>query len=222
MNSQGNVVEEICSSLSNNGYSARLYGFNAIDKYLGLATLPFFKLQTNADIAVLARLMENLRFPGVEIADGAVDLPDGSCYFSCLEGNELGQYSFPLLSFTYDWQSHRFHDPLGIYPLLRELKANGKLPLEDNTTFPKTARYSMLMDTALLLARYEFQTNIRKLATSFAKALDDRPAEPAPEPEAQRSFLICLLLSHLSFAFSSPGKRPGISQTHDISLRALA
>jgi len=122
MDAPGDIVE-ICRSLNTAGYSVRFNGFSALDRYLGLPALPFLWAETNADITVLARLMENLRFPGVEIADAAVDVPGETCYFRCLDREEQEENggSFPLLSFGYDWQTRRFQDPLGLYPLLRTL-----------------------------------------------------------------------------------------------------
>ena len=128
----------ICSALSSAGYLVRFRGFSALDRYLGLPALPFLRAETNADIVVLARFIDNLRFPGVDIADGAVDIPNGiypngissnethfkgTCYFHCLDREEPKEdnLSFPLLSFGYDWQTRHFQDPLGVYPLLRAL-----------------------------------------------------------------------------------------------------
>jgi len=124
-------IAEICSSLTAGGYSVKFHGFSALDRYLGLPALPFLWAETNADIAVLARFIENLRFPGVEIADGAVDASDGTCYFRCLDGDEPEENDgvFPLLTFGYDWQTRRFQDPLGLYPLLRALlRVNPRKP----------------------------------------------------------------------------------------------
>jgi poly(A) polymerase len=198
----------ICSSLASGGYSIRLRGFSAIDLYMGLPALPFLWAETDADIAVLARLIENLRFPGVETADGAADTPGGTCYFRCLDPNEQNQNncSFPLLSFAYDWKSQRFKDPMGVYPLLRELRdrrehflggsynpdANHPFKDRTDTGLSKTSRCRIMMDAALLLARYCFKTGAFTAAT---RAEENCPPEVQPGPEMQRAFLSCLLVS---------------------------
>jgi len=119
-------IAAICSSLAAGGYSVKFRGFSAIDRYLGLPALPFLRAETNADITVLARFIDNLRFPGAEISDAAVDTPEGTCYFRCMDSDEPeyipekeNNNSFPLLSFGYDCQTRHFLDPLGVYPQLR-------------------------------------------------------------------------------------------------------
>ena len=146
MNTDNEVIdiEGICSSLAANGYSVSFRGFSAIDRYLGLPDLPFVFIETNADVADLARLTENLRFPGVEVADCATDTlnrvyprPYGACYFRCLDHDEQQKFFLPLLSFGYDWQKRSFKDPLGVYSLLRTLR-NGKSRLHGDGSFSQT------------------------------------------------------------------------------------
>jgi poly(A) polymerase len=179
--------------------------------YLRQAALPFFRIETSADITVLARRFENLRFPGVEVADAAVDTKDGTCYFRCLEEHENGQSSFPeneqssfsLLSFTYNWKTLRFQDPLGVYPLLREIRTKKDFPnrnfypIEPVNVFPMELpkisrsgndRYKLIMNAALLLARYGFEAQINE-------ALSESSTGAPPGPEMIRVFLCSLLVS---------------------------
>ena len=192
-------IAGICASLCAGGYSVKLRGFSAIDKYLGLPPLPFAWAETDADIAVLARVIENLRFPGVDVADAAADAPGGTCYFRCLDSDEPKEpaFSFPLLSFGYDWQTRRFQDPLGVYPLLQALlrkspeePQSGKkaLPEEGGNACPHNADpYRFIMDASLALARYGFP--------ACAKIPSGSLPAPLPGPELQRAFLSCLLVS---------------------------
>jgi len=186
-------LAEICSSLAAAGYSVVFRGFSAIDRFLGLPDLPFLWLETDADVAALAKQIENLRFPGMEIADAAVDALGATCYFRCLETYEKSNYSFPLLSFSYDWQKRRFYDPLGVYPLLKSIRKGEKVTV---TMAPGAAEkvtvtfFREIMDAALLLARYG-------VAPSYnAPPPDDESSDwgQAP-PEVQRAFLNCLLVS---------------------------
>jgi len=193
-------IAGICSSLVAGGYSVRFRGFSAIDLYLRLPALPFLRIDTDADIAELARFIENLRFPGVEIADAAVDFAGGTLFFRCLDRDEQGgsgqkadDYSFPLLSFSYDWQTRRFLDPLGLYPLLRKLrdgkkdsrKGTGNAPLSgvspetvlapapvyhDNEPCSSGARYRLIMDTSLAFARYDFGAETPRYMAALSSA----------------------------------------------------
>ena len=192
-------IAEICSNLTAAGYSIKFRAFSAIDLYLRFSGMPFQRIETSADIAVLARYIENLRFPGVEVADGAADTLDGAFYFRCLDPNDPDhhvrqQSSFPLLSLAYDWQSRRFQDPLGVYPMLRTL-------WEKKEYFPDDAwiggplfktrdrRWRVIMDAALLLARY----GKNAVPEGFNGVSEASQADPGPE--TQRAFLICLLVS---------------------------
>jgi len=177
-------IEEICSSLAAAGYTVKFHGYSALDLYFRLPSLPFIWIETNADIAVLARYIDNLRFPGVGIADAAAETTGGTCYFRCLESNEQSEVFFPILSLTYDWPTKRFQDPLGVYPLLQKIRNHKP---ETNLDLGVTQLHNrIVMEAALLLARYGFSAETS--AASFEQNLP-------PGPEAQRVFLCSLLLS---------------------------
>ena len=183
----------ICSSLAGGAHSVRFRGFNALDRYFGLPALPFLWIETSADMAVLARFIDGLRYPGVQIADCAADTPDGTCYFRCPDRDEKSKHSFPLLSFSYDWQARRFLDPLGVYPMLRDLRERKSFLMDGDAS---VGWYRLMMDGALLLARYSFGLGTSLIDfTEFAKPQDDGSAGPPPGAEMQRVFLGCLLVS---------------------------
>ena len=199
-------TEDLFSSLSGEGYSAQLRGFNAIDRYLNLPSLPYTWIETDANIAVLAKFIENLRFPGMDIADGAADIPGGTCYFSCLENGEQIKPSSPLLSFAYNCERRRFLDPLNIYPLVRKLKDGADLSWEEAGFIQNAAgidRYRTIMDISLFAARYNMEPFTPGQIDIFSEAMETpsgipsgnyHPAPP-PSPETQRTFLCCLLIS---------------------------
>ena len=197
-------IAGICSSLAAGGYSVKFRSFSAIDKYLRLPALPVIWLETNADIAVLAKLIEGLRFPGVEIADGAVDTADGTGYFQCLEMDEKSNNSFPLLSFSYNYQKRYFEDPQGVYPLLKSLHKT-RLSSLPNATGSKSAgsraagsnvsRYRFIMDGALILARYGSEDGNHHVSAELSGVLENCSPGLLPGPEMQRTFLNCLLVS---------------------------
>ena len=153
----GGEIETICSSLTAAGYTVKFRGYSALDLYFRLPSLPFFWIETSADIAVLAHHIDNLRFPGVDVADAAVETTSGTCYFRCIESNEQSKASFPILSLTYDWRTKRFHDPLEVYTLLRELR-DRKSETSPNRNIPQSQveNSRVVMEAALLLARYGF------------------------------------------------------------------
>ena len=207
-------LAEICSSLAGAGYSVAFHGFSAIDRFLGLPDLPFLWLETDADVAALAKLIENLRFPGIEVADAAVDALEATCYFRCLESHEKGSYSFPLLSFNYDWQTRRFLDPLGVYPLLKSIRKKQGYSVEEIGIYPwlsqnvvpsDVGHWRIIMDAALLRARYNATVESTYVYTKLSETAEFRSSEfsfdenrsprSLPEPEVQRAFLNCILVS---------------------------
>jgi poly(A) polymerase len=118
----------VSETLVSGGYSVSFRGYSALDRYMGFTPLPFIWAETDADIAVLAKFLEGLRFPGGDLADGAVDTGEQICYFRCIDPEE-GAWSpddsgpsYKLLSLTQDWKTKRFRDPCGLYPLIRELR----------------------------------------------------------------------------------------------------
>jgi poly(A) polymerase len=200
--------ETIGATLVSAGYSLSLRGFSALDRYLDHRPLPFVWVETDADIPALARLFEGLRFPGVNLADGAVEAGEGSWYFRCIdcdEGPSEAQPSYELLSLTQDWPSGRFRDPCGLYPLIRKLRDGparprpgaGEPPNPEEPWWaglsPQTGRYRALMDGALILARYE--SSSRPAIEGILRNLADLPRDQGPGTEGQRILLTSLLVS---------------------------
>ncbi|MDR2051987.1 MAG: HD domain-containing protein [Treponema sp.] len=206
----------VFETLANNGYSLKFCSFSALDLYWRHTPLPFVRVETDADISALARLFENLRFPGVGIADAALDQGEKRWYFCCLDdepdtafsrGREK-QPAYRLLSFFRDAAENRFWDPLGLYPLLRELRdgprdrSGQKSPAETGCWWkdinPSSGRYRAIMEGALILARYSSADErpgesriIRELARTSENFAEDLP----PCAEAQQVLLESLMLS---------------------------
>jgi poly(A) polymerase len=198
------------------GYAVSFRSFSALDRYLGLAPLPFTLAETNAPVAALAHHLEGLRFPGADIADGAVDADGQSWYFRCVDPDDSDNFrpSFGLLSFAQNWNTGRFQDPQNNYFLLRKLRDRGKRPLQysgNRETPPPDQpwwadvnaaadRCQALMDAAVILARYLDcdEAGEQALLPSPAEVLrflDALPPGFPPKPEAQRLLLEALLVS---------------------------
>jgi poly(A) polymerase len=113
-------------TLVSQGYDVRLRSFSAIDRYLNRDTLPFVLADTNAPLSCLARLFENLRFPGAALADAAAEFPGRDYLFRCPDSGAGEKPAYRLLHFAQDWKSGRFYDPWGFYPLLRQFREPGQ------------------------------------------------------------------------------------------------
>ncbi|MDR1398537.1 MAG: HD domain-containing protein [Treponema sp.] len=194
---------EIIDTIIMKGYSLSLRAFSAIDRYLRYPALPFQWLVSDADIAVLARLFENLRFPGADFADAALDADGQTFYFRCIDAGIYEAPSYPLLLFSQDMKTKCFHDPAEVYPRLRELRdsANGVRSadaacLVRDLLSPNLATDATraLMDAALVLARYSGKDTAPVIKPIVSAALE-LSAGIAPCVEEQRTLLISLLLS---------------------------
>ncbi|MDR2543802.1 MAG: HD domain-containing protein [Treponema sp.] len=206
-----NVLENIYAS----GFSAYLYGFGAIDTWLGLNPLcskdtnRIVHVLTTADTAGLAKLFENLRYPGVDLADAALDETDRTWYFRCVDSIGSNDYTFFLLDFYYDCKTKKFHDPHEIYPLLKEIrqKLSGQKIGESqkNILHFLACRQTggdhsrIITDAALILAKYfpdsEAKLNINEIVSLLKK--NGKPVNQWPDksPEDQRVFLSELITS---------------------------
>ncbi|MDR2495257.1 MAG: HD domain-containing protein [Spirochaetaceae bacterium] len=195
-------------------YAAVLCGFSAIDRYVGLPDLPVMRLETDADLAALARTFDVPRFPGN--ADAAFDFQGKTWYFRCRDPDETPPApSYRILSFSQDGRTGRFLDPCGVYPILREFRASRNAQAKSGKdrsaksaeAVPepwwygrgsRAGAYQAVSDAALILARYGNPSEAQR--REVARTLDMRafsyaPAEPAPNHEAQRGLLSCLLVS---------------------------
>ena len=202
----------VLETLANNGYSLKFCSFSALDFYWRHTPLPFIRAETNADVSVLARLFENIRFPGVGIADAAVDQDEERWYFYCIDDgpdsgfsrNREKQPAYKLLSFFRDTAEDRFWDPLGLYPLLRELRdRSGEKNTEEAGCWwkdinPSSGRYRAVMEGALILARYtsaDERPGESRIIRELARMTENFTEDISPCAEAQQVLLASLMLS---------------------------
>jgi poly(A) polymerase len=157
-------------TVSDAGFPVYLHGFSAIDSYLGRNSTAVIQVLCGADLADLARLFEGLRFPGVAFADAAVDEDGKTWYFRCEDADvHSRRHSFSFLEFYQDCKSRRFHDPNGIYPLLRYTRDGVEYDeIGDMVKWWKTINtYAdtccVLFDAARILSKYFPETKNREI-----------------------------------------------------------
>jgi len=213
----------IDTAISNASFPVYLHGFSAIDSYLGRNSAAAVYVSCRADIADLARLFENLRYPGSEFADAAVDAANTggkTWYFQCCDSQDIQDLwsdqrsgrrgTFSFLEFYQDCKTRRFYDPNGIYHYLRYMRDGVKYDAPCKCAPPdaaslcsptnaNTAPYRVLFDAAIMLARYFPQTSVKKINT-IADRFPGMDGSP-PGMEEQR----LLLTEILSAANPAPG-----------------
>ena len=192
------------------GFSSYLHGLGAIDSWLGESDT-FVHILTNAGTADLARLFEDLRYPGIDLADAALDSSDDkneTWYFRCADSFNDNRPSFNLLEFYQDYKSRVFYDPRGIYPLLAGIRDSirkpEKIDIETmvnpleifqqgiNLSFDRT-RSSM--DAALILAKYfSPDSGTEKYIDEIARLFINL-RESSPVKQEEQRILLCSLLT---------------------------
>jgi len=192
----------IVETLIFRGYQVRLFSFSALDKYLGLGSLPYVFLETGASIGELAQYADELFFPGADLADAVADSDGRRFYFRCRDSYESpASPSYTLLSLVQDLRNKKFIDTQGIYPFIRSLNKNlsqkqtGE-PGASNwweSIDPGTGYLQALMDGALILARYE---TVHSPPDDFIEALSGGiQKESPPCIEKPQALLIGLMSS---------------------------
>jgi poly(A) polymerase len=183
----------VLDTINEKGFSAYLHGFGAIDSWLGSKeTSNFIHILTNADTADLAKLFENLRYPGVDLADAALDENDSTWYFRCVDSIKDNITSFNILDFYQDCKTKAFIDPHGIFTTLKKISHN--LFKIDDILNPNTDHVRVLTDTTLILAKYfapdcGAEKHIDKISALFKNRQENF------SKEEQRVFLCELITS---------------------------
>ncbi|MCL1836502.1 MAG: HD domain-containing protein [Treponema sp.] len=213
------------------GKAVYLHGFSAIDSYLGRSSAAV-QVLCGAGLADLARLFDDLRYPGASIADAALNCGEKTWYFRCEEPADIysRRASFGFLEFYQDCATRRFYDPAGIYPHLSRLRNGEKhgeparwIDVAQNSDPGDAAR--RIIDGALILARYFPGTGIREIEAADFSRTDAESGGyivlPPPSAEEQRLLLTGLLEAANPAAGFELLKRSGFIAAHWQELAAL-
>ena len=192
-------MNDVLQSIHKAGFSAYLCGFSAIDSWLGSHQNSGIQVLTNADTADLAKLFEGLRFPGISLADAAIDLNETTIYFRCEDSTGSYRSSFKLLDFFQDCFTGAFHDPHGIYPLLAKYRKGFDCEILPEILHeglnPNSGYCSALMDAALIIAKYVPQDNeTEKCVNKISEMLSSLSGGALTGQEEQR-VLLCGLMN---------------------------
>lgn len=201
-------MHSILRELTAAGYEAYLVSFSALDRYFRISSPDFLFIRTNADLTQLARLFESLRYPGLAVADAALDgaatAPDReTIYFQCADNPLPAFSSFGILSLRWNIQTNSYRDEKNIYPQLRWLldkQRKDEEAFKEDTAKNESSpwwgnldegidRYSALMDAAIILSRYGYGAP----SSALIRELLRLTPRYAPPTEAQRLLLILLL-----------------------------
>jgi glycosyltransferase involved in cell wall biosynthesis len=166
--------------LSDAGYQTYLGSYSALDRYFRTGQFASEIILTRGDLIALARLFDELTFPGFPLEHAATRVGDRSVFFRCADETEPWHRNpFTVLDLRYDPQTGVFLDPHDVY---RDLRRAELVPVPG--VHPEWVR---LTEAARLVSRYHYAADSADLALS-------RDPPPVP-PEYQRQILCHILTS---------------------------
>lgn len=233
-------MDPIVETLLSTGFTVRLHSFSALDRYCGLKGAPYRRLQTDADLAALSREFGDLRFPGPDIADAAIDIDDPeqgtrTYLFRCLGDDAPEAPFFDLLSFSWDAAKKSYIDPGNLYSAVRLLR-DGKRPDQENGAWYELRRSSAIRgadrpraaaEAALILSRYRGSLEgaageeRERIPAELVVLLNRLPERPLLSPEEQRILLADLMTSDRPYLGLRLLKETGFLESHWPELAAM-
>ncbi len=139
-----------------------LAGSSALDAYYGDPSSERLIVAVEGNLIELAKVFDDLEYPGIESFDARLSLEEGEIYFSCHDpGTRPPAQYFAALNLLYDYRNRKFLDPYSVYYDLR----SGELrPLSSETGVAQSSDWQQIIDAAILMARYNFEPGEIELA----------------------------------------------------------
>ncbi|MFA6505359.1 MAG: phosphohydrolase [Treponemataceae bacterium] len=233
-------MDYVAATLLDKGFSARFYSFSALDRYCGLKSAPNLWMETNADLTALSREFGNLRFPGPDIADAAIDIADTekgtlTYFFRCLGEDDSVAPFFDLLTFAWDAAKKSYSDPDDLYPLVRSLR-DGKRRDPESPHWHQRRRDTVgrtrggpraAAEAALILSRYSgaleetADEEHERVPAELIACLNRLPEMPRMVPEEQRILLTGLMTAPRPYLGLRLLQKTGFLETHWPELAAM-
>jgi poly(A) polymerase len=153
---------------------------SSLDVYFRIPKQNDYYLLTDANLVNLARVFEEIEYPGLPVIDASLRYQNKRYYFRCTDN----LHAPPPLFFTaqniyFDCEQDKFIDKFGAY---RDLRSKNLVPRAGGSP-----TCTQVMDAAHLAARYNFTVSAARLTL----AADD----PAPSAYSQRRLLRSIMQS---------------------------
>ncbi|MBN2353122.1 MAG: HD domain-containing protein [Spirochaetales bacterium] len=142
-------MERLLNTLQASGQRFLLQTYSALDRYYRKKNGQAYYFLTQAPLALLARLFDDVEYRGTSESDAIVTLPGGArAFFQCVDSLERPPArAFTVQRLYYDFDDDRYLDPSGVYS---DLRARVLASRDPEPTTPE-----LLRDAALLIARYD-------------------------------------------------------------------
>ncbi len=158
--------------------------YSSLDKFFKINDGGPTFLATDSSIVSLAKVFDELQFPGLPLEDAAVTHEGGRLVFRCVDSLATPPASpFTVMTLLYDTDRDAFIDRLGVYPHLRAPRlepASGDYP-----------DWLGLCEAAKLISRYHYGVDGVTLGWS--------PGDALPPVSYQKDLLVSLLTSRGSY-----------------------
>jgi poly(A) polymerase len=172
-------MDAVLSALTREGVPCLLESYSALDRYFRVREPGDVHIRTDATLIDLARLFDNLTFPGQPWVDAQLHASGQTYSFRCVDDLREGtEFPFTAQDLLYDTERGVFCDPQGVYPDLRQsYLVRSAAPASE---------WTAIIEAARLVARYHYAVD----------SIDLRlPSGVHPSLEAQRELLSLILTS---------------------------
>lgn len=222
-------MDHVVARITQEGFKARLHSFSALDRFCGLPAGPHLRVETDAELADLARLFGELRFPGPDLADAAVEETDEdgnerAWYFRC-GGDAAPRPSFDILGFAWDAGKRSYIDPGTLYPIAGSLRDPGRRAPGGPRWFdlrPRAAeRHRASAEAAIILSRYPGASDGAEIPAALPEHLERLPEGAPIQQEEQRVLLSGLMTADRPQLGLSLLKCTGFLSAHWPELEAM-
>ncbi len=139
----------VLETLSNAGIRTWLARTSSLDRYLRLRNAGTKFLDVEGTLVDIARLFENVEYPGIAGVDAVVRDTDSTVHIRCLDGPPSREDErVDAFTLRYDVQRERYVDPANVYRAIR----SGEVAVTPSERAPA----ELICDAALLAGRYRF------------------------------------------------------------------
>lgn len=149
---KGEAMEDVLLRLQSEGVPFFLESYSALDRYFRVKEPGSVYLLTDSSLVSLARIFENLEYPGMPLEDACVEINNRRCIFRCVDSIEdTSPHPFTAQDLLYNVAQGSFLDPRGIYgDLRRENLVAADIPVP---------MWLTVMEAAKLVSRYHYEVD---------------------------------------------------------------
>ncbi len=177
-------MNEVFKMIYSSGVSFFMESFSALDQYFNIKSSKTYYLLTDASLYNLAKIFDELEYPGLHYIDASLKHNGQKYFFRCVdEINNFPSFPFTAQNLLYNIKENSYLDPYGIYRDLRR-----ETLIESNCV---EYRWLKVMTASKLISRYHYDIDIEQ----FKIKSSDEKKEFEPCISDQKELLVSILTS---------------------------